>query len=125
MSDATGLASWSLITSSFSGAYWSLTGNTITASDFIGSLNAEDLVFKTNNIEKMRISDTDGDIFIGTMRVGNGASNDIYSVAIGRSSGTYGGAGLYNTSVGSFALQTVGSGSYNTAFGYGAMQSAS
>ncbi len=73
----------------------------------------------------MRISDADGDIFIGTMRVGNGATNDIESVAIGRSNGTYGGNGLRNTSVGTFALQTVGSGSYNSAFGYGAMQSAS
>ena len=125
MSDATGLASWSAVSSSFSWAYWSLTGNTITATDFIGSLNPEDLVFKTNNIEKMRISDADGDIFIGTMRVGNGATNDIESVAIGRSNGTYGGNGLRNTSVGTFALQTVGSGSYNSAFGYGAMQSAS
>ena len=48
-------------------AQWSLTGNNDinAATNFIGTLNSADLVFKTNNAERMRIN-TSGNVGIGT-----------------------------------------------------------
>lgn len=46
---------------------WNLTGNTGTSSriNFLGTLDNENLVFKTNNIERMRISSA-GNVAVGT-----------------------------------------------------------
>jgi len=44
---------------------WGLTGNTLTGTEFIGSVNAQDLVFKTNNIQRMKIN-TSGNISFAT-----------------------------------------------------------
>ena len=44
---------------------WNLSGNTISNGEFLGTLNAEDLVFKTNNTEYTRITTT-GAVGIGT-----------------------------------------------------------
>lgn len=45
---------------------WNLTGNNITNTDFLGSLNAVDLIFKTNNTENIRIKQSTGNLGIGT-----------------------------------------------------------
>lgn len=52
---------------SVSGTNWSLTGNsTITSgTNFIGTTDAQDLVFKTNNTEALRINKTSQNIGIG------------------------------------------------------------
>ena len=52
-SDATGNASWQVVASSG----WGLSGNAGTnpLTQFIGTTDNQDLVFKTNNIEKFRI----------------------------------------------------------------------
>ncbi|MES2139476.1 MAG: hypothetical protein V4511_07185 [Bacteroidota bacterium] len=47
------------------GTHWSLTGNSITGTDFIGTSNDQGLVFKTNGTEKMRIL-SGGNVSIGT-----------------------------------------------------------
>ncbi|MDO9185142.1 MAG: hypothetical protein Q7W13_03950 [Bacteroidia bacterium] len=49
------------------GTHWTITGNssTVPATDFIGTTDAVDLVSRTNNIERMRITSA-GDIGIGT-----------------------------------------------------------
>ncbi|MGB3949372.1 MAG: hypothetical protein WBM13_15405 [Bacteroidia bacterium] len=52
-------------TAFYSIANWALDGNTTDASHFIGTKNAQDFVFKTNNNERMRINST-GKIGIGT-----------------------------------------------------------
>ena len=48
-------------------AQWSLTGNNNinAATNFVGTLNSADLVFRTNNVERMRIN-TLGNVGIGT-----------------------------------------------------------
>lgn len=61
-SDATGLASWqpSVSTADFalSGAFWRQTGNsgTTSATDYVGTADNQDLVFRRNSIEGMRLS---------------------------------------------------------------------
>jgi len=44
---------------------WGLNGNTLTSSNYLGTNNSADLIFKTNNTERMRISST-GEVGIGT-----------------------------------------------------------
>ena len=44
---------------------WSLTGNSISSGQFLGTTNSEDLIFKTNNTEQVRVT-SGGDVGIGT-----------------------------------------------------------
>jgi hypothetical protein len=48
--------------------FWSLSGNggTTAGTNFLGTTNTQDLVFKTNSIENMRILNSNGNIGIGT-----------------------------------------------------------
>lgn len=65
-SDAAGKGSWQTITPATLGA-WGINGNTGTsASNFIGTTDANDLIIKTGNVEKMRITNA-GNLGIGTM----------------------------------------------------------
>ena len=52
-------------TSSYSAFNWSKNGDSITTAHFIGTLNAQDLVIKTNSSEKMRVTSA-GNIGLGT-----------------------------------------------------------
>jgi hypothetical protein len=54
-----------LSSSSGSGLFWSLTGNSITGTEFLGTTNAQPLVIRTNNTEQLRITAT-GNVGIGT-----------------------------------------------------------
>lgn len=53
-------------TALYSIANWSLDGNPIDTSHFLGTKNPQDLVFKTNNLERMRINSINGNVGIGT-----------------------------------------------------------
>lgn len=44
---------------------WRLTGNTIAAANFIGTTNAQPFRFYANNVERMRINPTDGEVVAG------------------------------------------------------------
>ena len=44
---------------------WRLTGNTISAANFIGTVNAQPFRLYCNNVERMRINPTDGEIVAG------------------------------------------------------------
>ncbi len=50
--DASAIPTWS--TASSTG--WLLTGNTLTGTEFIGSLNPFDFIVKTSNVERMRVA---------------------------------------------------------------------
>ena len=56
-------SAWISLTGSLRG--WSVTGNSIDPGDFLGTVNARDLPFRSNNTEHMRITTT-GNIGIGT-----------------------------------------------------------
>jgi hypothetical protein len=57
-----------LNTGNAGGMEWLLNGNagTTAGTNFLGTTDSQDLVFKTNNIENMRISNTTGNVGIGT-----------------------------------------------------------
>lgn len=85
-SDAFGNATWAVPSSSSSD--WTLLGNTGTnaTNNFIGTTDAIDLVVRTNNTEKMRITNS-GSVGIGTsapatrLEVGaNGAASEVITV---------------------------------------------
>ncbi len=46
---------------------WSTTGNSISATDFMGSINSQPVRFYSNNIERMRINPVDGEIIVGAL----------------------------------------------------------
>lgn len=72
-SDALGNARWA---AAGAGSNWQLTGNTGTTAgtNYIGTNDAQDLVFKTNSFEKLRIRNSDSDLMMsGSLRIGRGA----------------------------------------------------
>jgi len=83
------------------GSGWSLTGNggTDTVKKFIGTTDAQPLMFRINNNWAGMIDSASGNSYLG------------YSAGKNNSSG------VYNTGYGYQALQSNTSGSYNTAFG--------
>lgn len=66
-------AQWYLLTSS-SGSPWTLIGNSGTnaATNFLGTTDAVDLVFRTNNIERMRIYSTGSTNISNFLTIGTG-----------------------------------------------------
>ena len=105
---------------------WNLSGNTgILSSNFLGTTDNMNLVIKTNNLERMRITtkgqietyNTGESVFIGE---GVGANDDLTdngNVFIGYKSGYFNTTGNYNTANGFSALYFNTTGNYNTANG--------
>ena len=63
---------------------WSLNGNVLTASNFIGSTNNFDIIFKTNNRERWRMGANTGRFYIGDLIDPNSAGS-LYIVTEGGS----------------------------------------
>jgi hypothetical protein len=135
-SDAAGNATWQ--TPSGGAAGWALTGNTATTgtagTNFIGTTDAQDVVFKTSGTERARVLSvpnaakeimtlTGGDANINGVTVGQGLGSGNTNTAVGNSANTglAANASVFNTSVGYQAFQTS-LGSSNTAVGYQALQ---
>jgi hypothetical protein len=57
-SDNSGNLSWLSPTALAAATAWTLTGNSITGTEFLGTTNAQPLVIRTNNTERMRITAT-------------------------------------------------------------------
>ena len=106
------------ITSILSGRVWGLQGNsgTTPGTDFVGTTDASDLVFKTNNVESGRINLALLNASYGynsLVGVTTGSSN----VAIGYQAGQNVSTGGDNTIVGKSAGSVVTTGSKNTLIG--------
>ncbi|MDQ0593339.1 hypothetical protein QFZ37_001708 [Chryseobacterium ginsenosidimutans] len=118
-------------------AQWNLTGNTGTnpPSDFIGTLDNQPLIFKTNNTEKMRINPDGRFIFLNlssagqvwdkNLFFGGGVNNStsILNTVFGIGAFTQNTTGGGNTAIGSNVMSILSSGDGNTALGSGAMNS--
>lgn len=120
--------------------YWSKTGNsgTTPGTNFVGTTDNQDLVFKANSLESGRINLSLSNTSFGRESLIN-ANTAIYNVAFGRNTlkatdtGDHNSAlgssaliintsGNSNTSVGSATMTNNTTGSYNTALGYAALQ---
>ncbi|MFT7613565.1 MAG: hypothetical protein ACI9J3_002540 [Parvicellaceae bacterium] len=129
---------------------WDLNGNSLAGTEFIGSINAEDVLFKTNNIERMRVTSSgkigintpapqadfeltgdNGLIFNGVL--GAGASQTFTGdrlVWYPKKGHFYAGGGSINLTDGNIGDYSFGagynltvSGDYSTAFGYASLAS--
>jgi ribosomal protein S6E (S10) len=136
-SDANGVATWQ----TFSGSGWSLSGNsgTNSANNFIGTTDAQSLVFKVNNQQAGRISSSSvgnlfyglnsGAITSGPINTGIGQSSlssnttGTQNTALGWRSMFTNISGIENTAVGALSLNDNTSGNKNTAVGSNALQS--
>lgn len=99
--DAAGLVNWADKASLQTG--WSLTGDKLTGSEFIGSTNDQDLIFKRNN----RIAGIISDASYNNTAFGFGAFENYGSSTP---------ANTFNTAIGTYALQSS-TGHGNTAIG--------
>ncbi|WP_396212578.1 beta strand repeat-containing protein [Flavobacterium sp.] len=64
-SNATGIVTWQTPAAALNSAAWLTTGNSGMASNFLGTTDANPLIFSTSNTERMRIYPT-GEILVGT-----------------------------------------------------------
>ncbi|MGM0474269.1 MAG: hypothetical protein ACQERV_09000, partial [Bacteroidota bacterium] len=111
---------------------WSLSGNAGTdpATDFLGTTDEFPLVFRVNNMERMRLDSTGSLAFSGTgnsLFIGQGTGRhddltDNWNVFIGDSAGYNNKYGHHNTAIGYKAFYSNG-GSFNTGLGYRALYS--
>ena len=125
---------------------WNITGNagTTAGTNFIGTTDAQSLVFKTNNAEGMRLN-TSGYLGIGTttpsvnlevvglgkiqtastfnlfLNGGNTTNTGTYNTIVGLNAFGNATTAEYSTGFGAGALNQVTTGAYNAAFGNGAL----
>ena len=110
---------------------WNILGNSGTnaATNYLGTTDNIDFVFKRNNIEGMRLSGASGnlvttaDATINGITVGKGGGNISNNTANGASALINNTTGIQNTANGLQALFSNTTGSQNTANGVSALQS--
>lgn len=108
---------------------WSINGNSGTnpTTNFIGTTDNQDLAFRTNNVEKVRIT-AKGQIETTQLQsvwIGENAGNSVTSgtrnTLVGRNAGTAITTGLDNTAIGGLTLSNLSTGIDNTSIGLGAL----
>jgi cytoskeletal protein CcmA (bactofilin family) len=67
--DASGNLSWLTPSALVSGGAWALTGNSITGTEFLGTTNAQPLVIRTDNTERLRVTAA-GDVVVQNQATG-------------------------------------------------------
>lgn len=109
-SDANGVASWQAATA---GNNWSLTGNAVNAAtNFLGSTNDADVVFKRNNVRAGFLGATNASFGLGSL-----STTGSYNSALGYYSLANVTIGTQNTATGEESLRLLTSGNQNTANG--------
>lgn len=111
---------WVCIGDCASGNNWALAGNTVDATtDFMGSTNDADVIFKRNNVHAGRIGANNTSFGVAAL---NPASRGSENTAFGFSSLQANTIGRQNTASGVSSLRANTSGTQNTAFGYSSLQ---
>jgi hypothetical protein len=125
--DGNGNLRW---TSVAGGGSWSLSGNAITAGQFLGTTNAQPLVLRVANVERLRLTtraqlevlNSGQSVFLGE---GAGAAQDITTprnnTFVGYQAGAATTTGSFNVALGSRALPANTTGYGNIAVGYQAL----
>ncbi|KPH12876.1 hypothetical protein [Chryseobacterium sp. ERMR1:04] len=115
---------------------WNLTGNAGTnpGTNFLGTSDNQSIVFKTNNVEKLKITPNGrfvffnvtgaGQLFDKNLFFGGGveSSSAILNTVFGMGAFTQNTIGAGNTSIGANVMSLATSGDANTAIGSGAMR---
>lgn len=121
-------------------AQWSLTGNSVSGTNFLGTTNAQALLFKANNTQVGQLQyGSSANVSFG-VSAGNGwntlccnvaigyyalsANTSSNNTAIGNSSLSANTSGQQNTSVGSYNSYAITTGAYNTSVGAYTLNSA-
>ncbi|NOT37863.1 MAG: hypothetical protein HOP11_10840 [Saprospiraceae bacterium] len=99
---------------------WSLKGNSIVATDFIGTTNDVDLIFKRNSVRTGLIGTSNTAIGAKSL-LGNTTGNN--NTAIGVNSLFKNTTGFYNIAIGNSAMESNIDGNNNIALGINALQS--
>lgn len=100
---------------------WALTGNAITAGQFLGTTNNTSLRLHSNGVLRI-LADSVGKVFIDSIYVGRGIGVKYNNIAIGDSTLQRNTTGNGNTAIGDSALQLNTSGFDNTAIGKKALR---
>lgn len=127
---------WEKLNANPANTAWALSGNTATATSFLGTTNNIDLQFKRNNTLVGKLSNSN--ISFGLYAL-NPATTGSYNNALGyyslgqNTTGTYNNAlGMYslrvnttgsgNNAIGYYSLGSNSTGNYNSAYGYQSLQ---
>lgn len=100
---------------------WLLSGNSNTnpSTNFLGTLDNNDLIFKRNNIQAGRLSETNTSFGVEALQ-SNATGNN--NTAFGAGALKTNTTGFQNTAVGKSSLMLNSSGNYNVALGYSALE---
>lgn len=109
-------------TATSNGVYWGLLGNsgTIAGTNFLGTTDNQDLIFKRNNVQSGLINSSLGATSYGVNALNplnTGNSNSAFGTGALQNNST----GYFNTAVGTTALSSNTTGFYNTAIGDNAL----
>lgn len=97
---------------------WLATGNVANSADFLGTLNAIDLVFRRNDVEAGRLSTNNTSFGVGALQTNNA---NAWNTAFGTNALGSITSGTNNVAIGHLALEVVTSGSQNVAIGFTAL----
>jgi len=114
------ITKWILINPRKGSDDWTITGNTgtTTGTNFLGTTDDVDLMFKRNNLESGRISDSNTSIGLNSLTsLTSGTKNS----AFGHDALVLNTTGIENTAIGNFALDNNATANNNTAVGYQAL----
>src|ERR1700744_748042 len=100
---------------------WNVSGNSISSGNFLGTTNAQSLLFKVNNSNAGQIDVSYQNLFFGLYTGGTVSSTAVQNVALGYNALTNNSSGQGNVASGRYALASNTSGSYNIALGTDAM----
>lgn len=112
--------SWVGIGGSTTGNNWALAGNTVNAAtNFMGSTNNADVIFKRNNVRAGLLGTTNTSFGLNAL---SSLTTGVNNVSYGRETLLLNSTGMANSAFGNYSLWKNIDGSHNVAYGGGALQ---